>query len=319
MFLDTFMDDASEGIMENPVPELEDLELECAVSLEAAYNDVMLETCQLKYQAMVEGVDVINEGVIESIKNFFKTLLNAIKKFFGVNSSDSSSGGVSSQNTDKLKKQLDNRRIAAGIRYMVEHPEIGKKYKVIGYDTIFVGKIDFDSCICTAANRAIDRIKGDSKPNGDEIALDALRTFIKSAFGNTNKIKTDQINSLADYKKALYDHVQIVPMNELYSNDYNKADHDARMWLNEMNAKVVKAGVYKKSIEKNIQIYEKQVIDIIAKEYPNRLSIAYRVIKIISQACMITIFYGRWLNVRVAQLFGSLYSAAEKMNIKDNE
>lgn len=110
MFLDTFMENVSESV------DLADAQLECAVSLEAAYNDIVLETCQLKYQAMTEGVDVINEGVIETIKNFFKKLLNAIKKIFGVNSSDSSSGGgVSSQNIDKLKKQLDNRRVAAGI------------------------------------------------------------------------------------------------------------------------------------------------------------------------------------------------------------
>ena len=313
MFLDTFIENASESNID-----LADVQLECAVSLEAAYNDVMLEMCQLKYQSLVEGVDVINEGVIESIKNFFKKLLNAIKKFFGISSSDSSGGSASSQNIDKLKKQLDNRRVAAGIRYMVEHPEIGKKCKVIGYDTIFIGKIDFDSCICTAANRAIDRIKGDSKPNGDEISLDALRTFIKSAFGNTNKIKADQINSLADYKKALYNHVQIVPMNELYKNDYNKLDHDVQMWLNEIIAKVAKANAYKKSLEKNMQVYEKQIINIIAKDYPNRVNIAYKAIKDISQACMITIFYGQWLNVRAAQLFGHLFKTAANINIKED-
>ena len=314
MFLDTFMDDASEGIMQNPIPDLEDLQLECAVSLEAAYNDAMLEMYQLKYQALVEGVDVIHEGVIESIKSFFGKLFNAIKKLFGI----SSSSDASSQNIDKLKKQFGNNRIAAGIRYMLKRSEIAEKYKLIGYDTIFLGKIDLDSCICTAANRAIDRIKGDSKPNGDEISLDALRTFIKSAFGSTNKINADQINSLADYKKALYDNVQIVPMNELYKNDYNKLDHDVQMWLNEMNAKVANADAYKKSLEKNIQIYEKQVINIIAKEYPNRLSIAYKAIKIISQACIVTITYGQWLNDRVAQLFGHLFNAASNINIKEN-
>ena len=91
MFLDTFMDDASEGIMQNSVPDLEDLQLEYAVSLEAAYNDVMLEMCQLKYQALVEGVDVIHEGVIESIKNFFKKLFNSNEKFFDRISDDTSS------------------------------------------------------------------------------------------------------------------------------------------------------------------------------------------------------------------------------------
>lgn len=98
MFLDTFMDDAPEGIMENPIPELEDLELECAVSLEAAYNDLMLEGCQLKYQEIAEGASVsaINEGVIEAIKNFFKKLFNAIKKFFGFG------GGTSTTTNDTI-------------------------------------------------------------------------------------------------------------------------------------------------------------------------------------------------------------------------
>ena len=76
--LDTFAEDsASESI------DLADLELECAVSLEAAYNDFILEECQFKYQSLVEGTSVINEGFIDSIKKFFKKLFNIIKKFLG--------------------------------------------------------------------------------------------------------------------------------------------------------------------------------------------------------------------------------------------
>ena len=45
MFLDAFIENASESNVD-----LADAQLECAVSLEAAYNDVMLEMCQLKYQ-----------------------------------------------------------------------------------------------------------------------------------------------------------------------------------------------------------------------------------------------------------------------------
>ena len=66
MFLNSFAENASKSNMD-----LADAQLEYAVSLESAYNDAMLELCQLKYQALVEGVDVIHEGVIESIKNFF--------------------------------------------------------------------------------------------------------------------------------------------------------------------------------------------------------------------------------------------------------
>ena len=43
MFLDTFV-----CTSESSIPDLNDLQLECAVSLEAAYNDMVLENCQLK-------------------------------------------------------------------------------------------------------------------------------------------------------------------------------------------------------------------------------------------------------------------------------
>lgn len=314
MFLDTFMDDASEGIMQNPIPDLEDLQLECAVSLEAAYSDLMLEMCQLKYQSLVEGVSVINEGVIEAIKNFFKKLFNSNEKFF-----DRISDDTSSKDLDNLKKQSNDYHIAAGIRYMLKHPEISKKYKLIGYDTIFLNEIDFDSGRCTAADRAIDRIKGDSKPNGDEIALDVLHTFIKSAFGNTNKINADQINSLADFKKALYNHVQYVTMNELFKNGYNKSDRDIQMSIDKMKTRIPNAIEYRKAFEKNTRIYMQQVIAIIAKKYPNRVNIACKATKVINQACMIAISYGQWLNVEIIHGFSQVFNAAAKMNIKDDE
>ena len=94
MFLDTFMDDASEGIMQNPIPDLEDLQLEYAVSLEAAYNDFMLEGCQLEFQAICEGrAEILHEGIVSSIVNFFKKIWRMICKVFGFDGGSSSSGG----------------------------------------------------------------------------------------------------------------------------------------------------------------------------------------------------------------------------------
>ena len=94
MFLDTFMDDASEGIMQNPIPDLEDLQLEYAVSLETAYNDFMLEGCQLEFQAICEGrTEVLHEGIVCSIVNFFKKIWRMICKVFGFGNSGSSGGG----------------------------------------------------------------------------------------------------------------------------------------------------------------------------------------------------------------------------------
>lgn len=116
MFLDTFMDDASEGIMENPVPDLDDLQLECAVSLEAAYNDFMLEGCQLEFQAFCEGrVESLNEGIVSSIINFFKKIWRMICKVFGFSDSGSGGGGGGSHE--------DISRCRARMRKLMARPE----------------------------------------------------------------------------------------------------------------------------------------------------------------------------------------------------
>ena len=114
MFLDTFMDDASEGIMQNPIPDLEDLQLEYAVSLEAAYNDFMLEGCQLEFQAICEGrTEVLHEGIVSSIVNFFKKIWRMICKVFGFGNSGGSSsggggggGGASPENISKCRARM---------------------------------------------------------------------------------------------------------------------------------------------------------------------------------------------------------------------
>ena len=90
MFLDTFM-----NVSESSIPDFDDLQLEYAVSLEAAYNDFMLEGCRLEFQAISENssVEVLNEGIFDLIKKFFKAIWNFLKKIFGVKGSGGSSGG----------------------------------------------------------------------------------------------------------------------------------------------------------------------------------------------------------------------------------
>lgn len=112
MFLDTFMDDASEGIMQNPIPDLEDLQLEYTVSLEAAYNDFMLEGCQLEFQSICEGrTEILHEGIVSSIVNFFKKIWRMICKVFGFGDGGGSSGGgggggASRENISKCRARM---------------------------------------------------------------------------------------------------------------------------------------------------------------------------------------------------------------------
>ena len=113
MFLDTFM-----NVSESSIPDLNDLQLEYAVSLEAAYNDFMLEGCQLEFQAICEGrTEILNEGILSSIANFFKKIWRMICKVFGFgdgggSSSSSSSGGggggggASPENISKCRARM---------------------------------------------------------------------------------------------------------------------------------------------------------------------------------------------------------------------
>ena len=64
---------------------LDDAMLECAVDVERAWGEMMVECCALEFKAYQESGDIgaVNEGVLESIKNWFKKVWNAIKRFFG--------------------------------------------------------------------------------------------------------------------------------------------------------------------------------------------------------------------------------------------
>ena len=137
MFLDTFMDDASEGIMENPIPELEDLELECAVSLEAAYSDLMLEGCQAEFQAFCENnTEILNEGIVSSIINFFKKIWRIICKVFGFNNSGGSSGGGGSPEEAISKCH-------ARLRKLMSRPESEIRSQLESWKKIKICKLSF--------------------------------------------------------------------------------------------------------------------------------------------------------------------------------
>lgn len=78
------------------------------VDLTAAYNDMMLESFQIQFSAMTEGVEAINEGVIDIIKNFFKKIFNAIAKLFKSDSGSDSGSGMAK----KIRKELEEHKDA---------------------------------------------------------------------------------------------------------------------------------------------------------------------------------------------------------------
>ena len=327
MFLDTFIENSSECI------DLVDLELECTVSLEAAYNDAMLEACQLKYQAMVEGVSVINEGVIDSIKNFFKKLLNAIKKFFGFSSSSGGGGSASPSNIGKLKKKVinDGKKIAAGLKYILNHPELNDKYKIIDPNTFFPQDVDIESCLQAAIENTEKTLKNfkkelessnDVDADGDKIALDALRTFINKIAMESNLIVTEEINSLDDFKKILNKQIKYTTLKDYYTNkDFNKvlvdAGYDFSKMLDELEKDVLISSNYRAIVEKQMKKFEDKVLSQANEWYPQFANIALKSANILTRACIIGANYSRKVMNEMYRTTLEVIVAAGKIHINE--
>ena len=107
MFLDkaiyggTFVDESAN---------LDDAMIECAVGAERAWGEMMIECCAMEFKAYQEcgDINVVNEGVIESIKKWFKKLWNAIKSFFSKAVSVVRSKTMTCKEYyDKYKKDID--------------------------------------------------------------------------------------------------------------------------------------------------------------------------------------------------------------------
>ena len=312
MFLDTFV-----CTSESSIPDLNDLQLECAVSLEAAYNDMVLENCQLKYQAMVEGVSVIHEGVIESIKNFFKAIFNAIKKFFG--SSSSGGGGGSSRNVATLKKISKDERVRKGLEYLFNHPELLDKHKIPDVETLVnITPEELSKGLKEAmefANNFVTSIANnpDSKValDGDKIALETLRFFIRNTFVNYIPIMSAKIDSLADFKKALFDYTKLVIPSDLGLDAHGGYE----AMLNDMDKEEQNLQKQKAIVTKQMEEFEKNVINNVPKEYAG---IACKVAKNLTNASMIYFAYGCKVANQIFQETRQIFDMAMKINTKQS-
>ena len=105
-----FLDKKNHGAFVDESANLDDAMLECAVGVERAWGEMMLECCAMEFKAYQESgdVDAVNEGVIESIKNWFKKVWDAIKRFFGKAVAAIRSKTMSCQQFyEKYKKDVD--------------------------------------------------------------------------------------------------------------------------------------------------------------------------------------------------------------------
>lgn len=263
MFLDTFMDDASEGIMENPVPELEDLQLECAVSLEAAYSDLMLEGCQAEFQAFCENnTEILNEGIVSSIINFFKKIWRIICKVFGFsNSGGSSSGGGSPE--EAISK------CHARLRKLMSRPESEIRSKLESWKKIKICQSAFlinnlwhtdDSIVDDIENAIADHISASalstpSKRDKEYMLNKFFELLARPLFAKVQKPKdmtADNIcsaysnyiaNSIHSYTTTLYDEVESAGVDlstrmEKIRTDIGASDIDIKQAMTNLEKKI---------------------------------------------------------------------------------
>lgn len=130
-----FLDKKNHGAFDESV-NLDDAMLECAVGVERAWGEMMLECCALEFKAYQESGDIgaVNEGVIESIKNWFKKVWEAIKRFFGKAVATIRSKTMSCKEFhEKYKKDID-----AGLSKIKEFK--GFEYDLSGFKAQDIAK-----------------------------------------------------------------------------------------------------------------------------------------------------------------------------------
>ena len=313
MFLDTFMDDASEGIMENPIPELEDLQLECAVSLEAAYSDLMLEGCQAKFQAYCENnIEILNEGIVSSIINFFKKIWRIICKVFGFSNSGGSSGGGSGGSPEEAISKCHAR-----LRKLMSRPESEIRSKLESWKKIKICQSAFlinnlwytDDSIADYIDNAIaDHISTSvlstpSKSDREYMLNEFFELLARPLFAKVQKPKdmtADNIcsaysnyiaNSIHSYTTTLYDEVESAGVDlstrmEKLRTGIDASDIDIKQAMTNLEKNLVlmkSLSPYDGTTWKmGIENISKQVEEI-GKEHPEQVAFICSVIKDFSQ------------------------------------
>lgn len=168
---------------------LDDAMIECAVGVERAWGEMMLECCAMEFKAYQESgdIDAVNEGgIIESIKKWFKKLWNVIKSFFSkaVNVIRSKTM-TCKEYYDKYKKDID-----AGV------PKI-KDFK--GFKYVLNYKNDASTALATKVSMP-DELNKYAAIEKDEDAKKAIIKAIATAANFEAADKTEDLMKNAQKK-----------------------------------------------------------------------------------------------------------------------
>jgi hypothetical protein len=196
MLLDSVLDE--NAIVTENVADATDALTECLVNVEEAYGEMVLEQAKDEFKQYVnEGsIEPISEGVLDSIKNFFRKLWNFIKKYW-----------------NKLKNWITGLNKNAYQYYIVNKEKINNGIKVTrfyGYtglkNTSNISSLNdrISEAIHQHITRVVSSTRTTTKTAADETEGYA-RAADKAGAKNTTKDTNDELirTAISNFKKAI--------------------------------------------------------------------------------------------------------------------
>ena len=233
--------------------------IEGAVEMESAYYELVSESCQIKFQQVSEStsIEALNEGVIDSIKNFFKKLWNAITKLF---SGGSDGSGSAKEEIKKNTELLD---------YMAKNKEAIDAHAAEVADTVQINHCPIDAKAFIPVDNALYR-----RFNS------VIMTFYGEEYTDSSNedVKKKTCHSICKYIFSHWTAVDSVEgIRNAYQNSFKQmtvkefgAKHGVSMDYSGLSSIIKNCNDVakefsdaEKSIKKLLQMHEKKVIEFV--------------------------------------------------------
>ena len=233
--------------------------IEGAIEMESAYYELVTESCQIKFQQVSEStsIEALNEGVIDSIKNFFKKLWNAITKLFSGGSDGSGSAKEEIKKNTKLldymaknKEAIDAHAAEVADSVQINHCPIDTKALILVNNSLY-GR--FNSVIMTFYG---EEYTDSSNKDVEEVTCHNICKYIFSHW-----TAVDSVDEIRNAYQNSFKQMTVKEFGAKYgvSMDYSGLSSV----IKNCNETAKEFSDAEKSIKKLLQMHEKKVIEFV--------------------------------------------------------
>lgn len=256
MFLDRINESSMDFDFED---HFNDALIEGAVEMESAYYELVTESCQIKFQQVSEStsIEALNEGVIDSIKNFFKKLWNAITKLF---SGGSDGSGSAKEEIKKNTELLD---------YMTKNKEAIDAHAAEVADSVQINHcpidakafIPVDNSLHDKFNSVIATFYGDdyTDSSNEDVKKVTCHNICKYIFSHWTAV-----DSVEDIRNAYQNSFKQMTVKEFGAKHGVSMDYSGlSSVIKNCNETAKEFSDAEKSVKKLLQMHEKKVIEFV--------------------------------------------------------